>query len=276
VDLDLSQAQEALDPVIQRQAGASHHQMPPDQGRVENPDFQPGYVYCEDAVSAMKTLESSSVGLVIADPPYFKITDAYWDHDWESKDDWLKWCMEWTAESERILQPGGQLWVWGGVGKNREHPFIEYLLQVEAETSLTFRNWITMRNFRVFGNAGHFPFARQEGLVFSKGKHSSYNKQYSDFEGQNRLGADKLVSNVWVDCKDVALFNDPNRHPTEKPYLACQRIVCALSEPDDVVVVPFAGSGVECQAAKDAGRHFIGFENDVHWHQMAMNRVGCV
>jgi DNA modification methylase len=224
-------------------------------------------------VVGLKSISDNSAHLVIADPPYFKITDAYWDHDFEDKDDWLQWCMEWTLECERILVDGGQLWVWGGIGKNREHPFIEYLLRVESETTLIFRNWITMRNFRVFGNAGHFPFARQEGLVFSNGKHRTYNKQYSDFEGQNRLGADKLVSNVWVDCKDVALFNDPNRHPTEKPYLACQRIVTALSEPGELVVVPFAGSGVECQAAHLNGRQFIGFENDVHWQQIATNRA---
>lgn len=86
-----------------------------------------------------------------------------------------------------FLKSGGILYVWGGVGKHKEHPFIEYLLEVENNTEFRFLNWITMKNFRVFGNARHFPFARQELLSFSKGKHKTYNKQYSYFEGVQQL-----------------------------------------------------------------------------------------
>lgn len=193
-------------------------------------------------------------------PPYYKITKEKWDNNFSNKQDYIDWCIKWTKESFRILKDGGQLYVWGGVGKHKEHPFIEYLLEVEKQTEFKFINWITMRNFRVFGNARHFPFARQELLVYSKGKHKTYNKQYSDFEGVNRLGNPKLVSNVWIDCKDVSLFNRKNTHPTEKPYLSSERIVLSSSNEGDIVYIPFAGSGVDIQACINNNRNYIASE----------------
>jgi len=117
-----------------------------------------------------------------------------------------------------------------------------------------------MRNFRVFGNAKHFPFARQELLVFSKKKHNTYNKQYSDFEGINRLGNPKLISNIWLDCKDVSLYNKKDAHPTEKPYTAEERIVLSSSNKGDIVYIPFAGSDSDIKACIKNNRNYIATE----------------
>ena len=164
-------------------------------------------LYKKDCLEYMKTLPDKSVDLIIADPPYFQIVKNDWDNSWKNKEEWVEWCVLWTKECYRILKDDSLMYVWGAVGKNNEHPFLEYLLEVEKKTDFNFINWITMRNFRVFGNSKHFPFGRQECLVFRKGDKHTYNKQYSDFEGTNRLGNPKLVSNIWLDCKDVSLYN---------------------------------------------------------------------
>lgn len=208
----------------------------------------------------MKQLPEEYVNLIIADPPYYKIVKNDWDNQWKNKNDYINWCLEWTKECYRILKTGSLLYVWGGIGKNKEHPFIEYLLKVEQETDLTFLNWITMKNFRVFGNARHFPFARQELLVFSKGKHKTYNKQYSNFEGTNRLGDPKLISNIWVDCKDVSLFNKKDAHPTEKPELAEERIILSSSNEGDLIYIPFAGSDADIKPCIQNNRNWIATE----------------
>ena len=130
-----------------------------------------------------------------------------------------------------------------------------------------------MKNFRVFGNSRHFPFARQELLVFSKGRHIIYNKQYSDFEGTNRLGKPKLVSNVWVDCKDVSLYNKKDSHPTEKPELSSQRIILSSSNENDTVLIPFVGSGVDCKVCVEHNRNFIGMEIDWDYCMMANKKI---
>lgn len=226
-----------------------------------------------DALKLWENIPNNSVNLIIADPPYFKISKEKWDQKFSSQTEWIDWCLKWTKESERTLVEGGQLWVWGAIGKYKEHPFLRYLLKVETCTNLIFRNWITMRNFRCYGNANHFPFARQEALVFSKGTPNTYIKQYSLFEGTNRLGAGKLVTNIWLDCKDAALFNKKDRHKAEKPYLAVERIIRSLSLPNDLILIPFAGSGVECKAARILNRRYLGFEIDPNQFKMAKDRI---
>ena len=220
-------------------------------------------IYNLDCLEGLRDIEEESVQLVIADPPYFEIVKDEWDHLWKDEAEYLLWCLRWIRASVRILSEGGQLCIWGAVGKHKRHPFIKLLLLIEESfEELQFVNWITMRNFRVFGNSRHFPFARQELLVFTKGKHKIYNKQYTDFEGKNRLGNDKLVTNVWLDCKDVALYNRDKMHTAAKPDLASERIVQALSNEGDLVVIPFAGGGSEIIACKKYKRNYIAFEID--------------
>ena len=231
-------------------------------------------IYNEDCLETMKKIESKSVNLIIADPPYFKIVKENWDNQWKTQSEYLEWCMDWTKECFRILKHGGQLCVWGGVGKHGEHPLLEYLLRVEKETDFTFVNWVTMKNFRVFGNSRHFPFARQELLFFSKGKHDTYNKQYSDFEGKNRMGNPKLVSNVWVDCKDVSLYNKKDSHPTEKPYSSEERIVTSCTNENDLVYIPFAGSDSDIKACIKNNRKWIASElNKEYIQEIILPRI---
>lgn len=230
-------------------------------------------LYNIDCLYGLNKVESNSVDLIISDPPYYKIVKQQWDNQWKTENEYIEWCMDWTRKCYRVLKNGGLFYVWGGVGKHKEHPFLKYLLKVEEETEFRFVNFITMKNFRVFGNAGHFPFARQELLVFSKGKHNTYHKQYSDFEGTNRMGNSKLISNVWVDCKDVSLYNKKDSHPTEKPYLSSERIVLSSSNEGDTVLIPFVGSGVDCEACVIHNRKYIGFELDSIYYENALKRI---
>lgn len=225
-----------------------------------------------DVFDGLKEVKDASVDLCIADPPYFNIIDETWDTSFPSQEDYVNWCLDWTWEICRVLKDGGQLYVYGGIGKNQEHPFLKYILEVEESIPLDFVNFITMRNFRVYGNSKHFPFARQELVVFSQGHPKTYNKQYSTFEGTNRLGNPKLVTNIWVDCKDVCLYNN-QLHVAQKPELAADRIILSSSEPGDVVLVPFCGSGTECVSAKKLGRNYIGFDIDPESIKIASSRL---
>ena len=230
-------------------------------------------LYKKDCLEYMKTLPDKSVDLIIADPPYFQIVKNDWDNSWKNKEEWIEWCVVWTKECYRILKDNSLMYVWGAVGKNNEHPFLEYLLEVEKKTDFNFINWITMRNFRVFGNSKHFPFGRQECLVFRKGDKHTYNKQYSDFEGTNRLGNPKLVSNIWLDCKDVSLYNKKNAHPTEKPKLSSERIILSSTNEEDSVYIPFCGSGVDIEVCIENNRKWIATEINDEYIEMIKNRI---
>jgi len=63
------------------------------------------------------------------------------------------------------------------------------------------------------------------------------------------------------------------KHPTIKPEALTRALILTCSRPNDLVLVPFAGSGTECSMAKKENREFIGFEIDEKYHAVAMERL---
>jgi DNA modification methylase len=63
------------------------------------------------------------------------------------------------------------------------------------------------------------------------------------------------------------------KHPTIKPEALARALLLTCSRPDDLVLIPFAGSGTECAIAKREGRNFIGFEIDTKYFEVASKRI---
>lgn len=66
-----------------------------------------------DCIEKLKEIESASVDLVIADPPYWKVIGEKWDYLWRTEDDYVAWCFEWISEVARILRYGGTFYCFG-------------------------------------------------------------------------------------------------------------------------------------------------------------------
>ena len=64
-----------------------------------------------------------------------------------------------------------------------------------------------------------------------------------------------------------------DQHPTQKPIELAQHFIRLHSQPGELVLDPFAGSGSTLVAAKREGRRFLGFEIDQRWHAMARRRI---
>ena len=62
-------------------------------------------------------------------------------------------------------------------------------------------------------------------------------------------------------------------HPTIKPLEILQNLIVNSSEPDDIVLDPFLGSGSTCVAAVNTGRHYVGFELDPGYFGTACQRL---
>lgn len=77
---------------------------------------------------------------------------------------------------------------------------------------------------------------------------------------------------MWTDISQVCSYRK-QYHPTEKPELACERIIGASSNEGNIVVVPFVGSGSECVSAKKIKRKYIGFEIEPKYVEIAEKRL---
>jgi DNA modification methylase len=98
---------------------------------------------------------------------------------------------------------------------------------------------------------------------------------YSNGRRRVRCRDYKLATSVWDDIPQVCSYRK-QLHPTEKPVENARRMLEASSSPGDLVLIPFVGSGSECEACVRLGRDFIGFEISPHYCQIARDRVAQV
>ena len=63
------------------------------------------------------------------------------------------------------------------------------------------------------------------------------------------------------------------KHPTQKPVRLLTRMINLSSRPGDTLFTPFSGTGSECVAAKQTGRHYIGFEIEKGFCEIAESRL---
>jgi len=105
---------------------------------------------------------------------------------------------------------------------------------------------------------------------------------YRDREGlpkdwtESKEGAFRLThpSNLWTDLT-VPFWSMPENtgHPTQKPEKLLAKLILASSEPGDVILDPFCGSGTALVAAKKLGRRFVGIEQDLQYACLAEKRL---
>ena len=66
-----------------------------------------------DCLESLKNIESESIDLVIADPPYWKVIGKKWDYQWKTEEIYIEWSKKWFAEIARVLRIGGTFYCFG-------------------------------------------------------------------------------------------------------------------------------------------------------------------
>lgn len=234
-----------------------------------------------DAVTAMREMEKESVDLIIADPPYFEIKGDF-DFVWKSREDYLEWTKIWLLEAYRILKNTGTLILWGGVGP-KPLTFARIATMIEDETGFIIQNWITQRNSRGYGTKKNYMSAREDFLFITKTKEFTFNVPYLEeksgrkdlgFNGKPRKNTHKRVSNVWCDIAEASQSSiERCEHPTVKAQKLCDRIILTHSNENDIVFIPFVGSGSEIISAVKNKRQVSGTEISKEYVELARKRV---
>lgn len=105
-------------------------------------------------------------------------------------------------------------------------------------------------------------------LTYERSEASKKKPQNAHLPANARLG------DVWTDASPGMGFNARDRkHPNEKPESLLEKLVLLTSEPDDLVVDPFMGSGTTGAAAIRLGRRFVGIEKDPKFFAAAVARL---
>lgn len=100
----------------------------------------------------------------------------------------------------------------------------------------------------------------------------NYLKDYGGKKDQmHPFGA--LVSDVWTDIHRIRHNLRRDEHPCHLPIPLLERIVLMSTDPGDIVLDPFLGTGTTAIAAKTLGRHFIGIDIDPQYADIANEKL---
>lgn len=243
-------------------------------------------VHHGDALAFLRTLPDASAGLIIADPPYSLGKDrefgegAYFDN----RDDWLTWCKLWIVEAKRLLTPTGNLFVYA------IHHNACFLQTYLYEIGLHYRRQIIWHYENGWSKYQNGPACHYEPILwFARDNDSTFHVIREPYKSQERLRhtitkggkvwtphpEGRQAGDVWhiPTLAGRRFANERTEHPTQKPLALSRRLVEHFSNPGDLVVVPFVGSGSECVAAIECGRKVVGAEINESFVAIARSRV---
>ena len=204
-----------------------------------------------------------TVSLALTDPPYGGIVKSPWDCITVAQ------LLDDLARYEWLLKPGGSVLMFGGIGTRLNRVFFEFLVQSERLVPGMFlRDVLTWRKRRAYGTATRYLFIREEVAWFTRGPEpavfhvplTQHLRGYAGFSKQHPAKSAYLrVGNV---IDDVTELLRGKVHPTEKPLPLIQRFVTTHTNPGDLVLDPYAGSGTVGLACRNTGRQFWLVEKD--------------
>ncbi len=238
-----------------------------------------------DCRQILQELPEDSVDLVFADPPYnLQLEGELWrpnqtrvdavDDDWDQFDNFAQYdqfTREWLAACRRILKPTGTLWV---IGSYHNIYRVGKILQDLGFWFLNDVVWVKanpMPNFR----GVRYTNAHETLLWMQKEKGAKYTFNYHAMKG---LNDDLQMRSDWYIpiCTGKERLKDDGgekAHPTQKPEALLYRVIMSSSNPGDVILDPFFGTGTTGAVARKLHRHFIGVEIDKKYANLAMRRV---
>lgn len=240
-----------------------------------------------DCIALLSDLPPSSVDLVFADPPYnLQLSrDLYrpnqtkvdavndgWDK-FGSFAEYDEFTRKWLAGCRRVLKDTGTIWV---IGSYHNIYRVGAIMQDLGFWILNDIVWIKsnpMPNFR----GVRFTNAHETMIWAQKNKDAKYTFNH---QAMKALNDDLQMRSDWniplATGKQRIKVNGSKAHSTQKPEALLHRVILSSTQPGDVVLDPFFGSGTTGAVAKRLGRHFIGLERDAKYVKVAQKRIAAV
>ncbi|MDO5611820.1 MAG: DNA methyltransferase [Paracoccus sp. (in: a-proteobacteria)] len=241
-----------------------------------------------DCVSVMNSLPEASVDLIFADPPYnlqlrgdlhrpdnskVDAVDDHWDQ-FSGFAAYDSFTRHWLAAARRLLKPNGAIWVIGSY-----HNIFRVGAELQNQgfwllNDVIWRKSNPMPNFR-----GKRLTNAHETLIWASKSENA--KPTFNYEALKSLNEGVQMRSDWVlpICTGGERLKDASgdkAHPTQKPESLLYRVLVGTTNPGDVVLDPFFGTGTTGAVAKMLGRDFIGIEREESYREVAARRLARV
>lgn len=227
-----------------------------------------------DCLETLRSIDGDSVDLILTDPPYNlglfmkeratnlkALRDNYfgaagWDN--LEYDQWNESMDSFFDEAARVMKPGGSMVVFMAVIK------VESIIAQAVKHGFYYKTTGTWHKQN--------PMPRNMNLHFVNSTESwiyfTYGARVGTFNNEGKVVHDYFESPVTP--KSERRYG---KHPTQKPIALMDFFVEKLSNPGDLVLDPFMGSGSSGVSAIRNGRRFIGIELEETYYDIATNRI---
>lgn len=247
------------------------------EGRIVRPAYSTalGALFGEDCMRILPLIQSGVVDTVFADPPFNlgkeygkRSNDSLKDHDY------VAWCKRWLAECARVLKPGGALFLYN-------LPKWNILLgaYLAEELRLEFKHWIAIELSAGMPIPGRLYPSHYSLLYYTKGKGNKFRRirtpiercrhctgEIRDYGGHRDAMNPRGVTlkDVWRDIPPVRhwKFKSKTRKANALSTKILDRVVEMSTDPFDLVLDPFGGSGTTYVVCEYKQRRWIGTEID--------------
>jgi modification methylase len=248
------------------------------------PDLPLDRIIEDDCVAAMARLPAASIDMIFADPPYnlqlggdlfrpegglVDAVDDAWDK-FATFADYDAFTRAWLKEARRILKPNGTLWV---IGSYHNIYRVGAALQDQGYwilNDIIWRKSNPMPNFR----GTRFTNAHETLIWASRSEDSRYTFNY---RAMKQLNDELQMRSDWLlpICSGGERVKDggAKAHPTQKPESLLYRVLLACTNPGDIVLDPFFGTGTTGAVARRLGRRWIGIEREKRYVRVARERI---
>jgi site-specific DNA-methyltransferase (adenine-specific) len=252
-----------------------------------------------DSIQLLNDGPSEWADLVFADPP-FNIGYLYHGYtDRKDTADYLDFSRDWMKAVKRVLKPNGSFFL--AIGDDYA---ADLAVIARRELGFNLRNWIIWHY--TFGQQPKAKFARShthilyltmdeknftfnpDAIRVASARQTTYGDARANPKGklpddvwylrpQEASAETELFGNdqdVWNVSRVCGTFKEREGwHGCQMPMGVLDRIIKSASNPGDIVLDPFNGSGTTCVSAAMLGRAYVGIDQSAEYVAYARKRL---
>lgn len=221
-------------------------------------------VYLGDSYELIKNIPDKSIDLIVTDPPYDFMTKHKSDN-YSGAGAFGKMGRSYHSEVENIISgidykilddfvrvmKKVNIYIW--CNKEQLRDYLNYFKDYNFELITWHKtNPIPTVSNKYLSDTEYLLFFREEGV-----------KLYGDYHTKKKHYLTE------TNKSDKGLYD----HPTIKPLEIIKNTIINSSNPGDIVLDTFLGSGTTAVACKELGRNYIGFEINEEYYKIAVDRL---
>ncbi|WP_342597771.1 adenine-specific DNA-methyltransferase [Cyanobacterium aponinum UTEX 3222] len=244
-----------------------------------------------DAITVLNEyIENESIDLIFVDPPYnIGKKFANFQDKWEDEENYILWCYQWLDLCVNKLKKNGAIYV---MSSTQTMPYFDLYLRKKL-TILSRIVWYYdssgVQAKKYYGSLyepilfcvkdkNNYTFNSDDILVEAK---TGSQRKLIDYRGDKPkpYNNQKVPGNVWQFPRVRYRMPEYEEHPSQKPEILLERIIKASSNPDDLILDPFAGTFTTCAVttcavAQKLNRRSIGIEMQEDYLKIGLRRLG--